>query len=123
LYFEISLLTVMGCTLVVWRFVIEVQKVLKNSHYERGFIMFHKVKSVKPYNDYSLCVKFENNIIKQYDVKNLFDLLPDFRKLKNEGLFGSVKVDTGGYGISWNDEIDLSCDELWENGINIGKEE
>ncbi len=22
-----------------------------------------------------------------------------------------------GYGISWNDEIDLSCDELWENGI------
>ena len=22
----------------------------------------------------------------------------------------------GEYGISWNDEIDLSCDELWENG-------
>lgn len=28
-----------------------------------------------------------------------------------------VKADKGGYGISWNDEIDLSCDELWEIGI------
>jgi len=33
------------------------------------------------------------------------------------GLFWNVKTDLGGYGISWNDEIDLSCDELWENGI------
>ena len=23
----------------------------------------------------------------------------------------------GGYGIIWNDDLDLSCDELWENGI------
>jgi hypothetical protein len=28
--------------------------------------------------------------------------------LKNDAFFKSVKVDTGGYGISWNDEIDLS---------------
>ena len=23
-----------------------------------------------------------------------------------------------GYGISWNDEIDLSCEELWNKGFN-----
>ena len=28
-----------------------------------------------------------------------------------------VEVDNGGYGISWNDDIDLSCDELFENGV------
>jgi len=28
----------------------------------------------------------------------------------------ALRVDTGGYGICWNDEIDLSCNELWENG-------
>ena len=28
------------------------------------------------------------------------------------------KVDVGGYGISWNDEIDLSCDELWDNDVS-----
>ena len=25
----------------------------------------------------------------------------------------------GGYGIIWNDDLDLSCDELWEHGIQI----
>ena len=37
--------------------------------------------------------------------------------LKNiDGLFDQVKVDVGGYGISWNDDLDLSCEELWING-------
>jgi len=27
-----------------------------------------------------------------------------------------VKADKHGYGISWNDEIDLSESELWLNG-------
>ena len=31
-------------------------------------------------------------------------------------MFNAVSVDPGGYGISWNDDIDLSCDELWEHG-------
>lgn len=28
-------------------------------------------------------------------------------------------VGQGGYGIVWNDELDLSCDELWENGVEV----
>lgn len=34
-------------------------------------------------------------------------------------LFSCVAVDVGGYGIVWNDELDLSCDELWENGTVV----
>lgn len=34
-------------------------------------------------------------------------------------LFAEVEVDTGGYGIVWNDELDLSCDELYENGKTV----
>ena len=30
-----------------------------------------------------------------------------------------VLVDVGGYGIIWNDELDLSCDELWDNGTTV----
>ncbi|MDO4617167.1 MAG: DUF2442 domain-containing protein [Lachnospiraceae bacterium] len=30
----------------------------------------------------------------------------------------SVSVDVGGYGIIWNDDLDLSCDELWERGTS-----
>ncbi|WP_423805896.1 DUF2442 domain-containing protein [Phascolarctobacterium succinatutens] len=42
-----------------------------------------------------------------------------FKALKYTNvLFNLVKVDVGGYGISWNDDLDLSCDELWENGYS-----
>ena len=42
-----------------------------------------------------------------------------FKLLKDESLFRSVEVDQGGYGIIWNDDLDLSCDELWENGAEV----
>ena len=43
-----------------------------------------------------------------------------FLKLKtNPEEFFSVTVDIGGYGIVWSDELDLSCDELWEHGKQI----
>ena len=80
--------------------------------------MFHHVKEVTPLTDYVLLVRFADGIEKQYDVKPLFNEIAAFKPLTYmHGLFEQVKVDTGGYGISWNDEIDLSCDELYDNGI------
>ena len=35
------------------------------------------------------------------------------------GLNRKEKVDVGGYGIRWNDTIDLSCNELYENGAIV----
>ena len=32
--------------------------------------------------------------------------------------FQQCKVDNGEFGFSWNDEIDLSSNELWENGYS-----
>jgi hypothetical protein len=40
----------------------------------------------------------------------------EFSLLSDPGLFRAVRVDPGGYGISWNDHIDLSEYELWTNG-------
>ena len=34
-------------------------------------------------------------------------------------LFSGVEVDVGGYGIVWNDDLDLSCDELFESGETV----
>ena len=80
--------------------------------------MFHHVKEVTPLTDYVLLVRFADGMEKQYDVKPLFNEIPVFKPLAYiHGLFEQVKVDTGGYGISWNDDIDLSCDELYDNGI------
>lgn len=46
--------------------------------------------------------------------------MPQFCILQeNSYLFQEVSVDMGGYGISWNDELDLDADTLWEDGILI----
>lgn len=79
--------------------------------------MFHKIKNVYPLTDYRLSVQFAEGCTKIYDVKPLFDAIPAFKELKEPHLFSEVTVDVGGYGIIWNDDLDLSCDELWENGI------
>lgn len=80
---------------------------------------FHKVNSVSPLDDYKLSVHFWNGTTKIYDVKPWFETHEIFSQLKLGALFDKVAVDGAGYGISWNDDIDLSCDELWENGIEV----
>lgn len=82
--------------------------------------MFYKVKSVKPLDNYNLLVNFCNGEIKRYNVKPLFKKWIAFQALQyTKGLFEQVKVDIGGYGIVWNDDIDLSCNELYENGVTV----
>ena len=81
--------------------------------------MFYKIKKVTPLDNMLLQVEFENGTIKNYDVKKLKERWQIFKDLENKTLFEHVKVDAGGYGIAWNSEIDLSCNEVWENGIPI----
>ena len=84
-----------------------------------GFYLFHKVKSVIALNDFKMIVIFAEGITKIYDVKPLFEKFNIFNELKENGLFYECVVDVGGYGVSWNDEIDLSCDELFINGVLV----
>ena len=82
--------------------------------------MFHKIRSVTPLPNYILSVQFCEGVTKQYDVKKLFETIPLFKTFeKTPELFYDATVDVGGYGVIWNDDIDLSCDELWENGVQI----
>ena len=81
--------------------------------------MFHKIKNVTALKDYKLSVQFSEGITKIYDVSELIKTNSMFYDLKDIELFYSVEVDVGGYGIIWNDDIDISCDELFENGKTI----
>lgn len=82
--------------------------------------MFHKVKSVAPLSNFTLSVQFSEGVTKLYDLKPLFERIPAFLYLnENPAEYDCVSVDVGGYGIVWNDELDLSCDELWENGTVV----
>lgn len=82
--------------------------------------MFHKVKAVHALPDYRLSVQFAEGVTKIYDVKPLFQKWAPFQAFQNTPeLFFGVEVDAGGYGVIWNDELDLSCNELYENGVTV----
>jgi hypothetical protein len=75
-----------------------------------------KISSVQPERDGMLRVLFDNGFQKLYDCKPLIEKF-GFQLLLNEAFFKTVRVDPGGFGISWNADIDLSEYELWTNGI------
>ena len=81
--------------------------------------MFHKIKNVAPLKDFKLSIQFAEGITKIYDMKKLIENNKIFADLKDINLFNSVEVDIGGYGVIWNDDIDISCDELFENSKKI----
>ena len=70
-----------------------------------------KIIDVKPLDDYQLELTFDNGIVKIKDMKPYLSK-GVFKKLKDKQLFNSVKIafDT----ISWNKEIDLCVDYLYE---------
>jgi len=73
------------------------------------------IKSVQPVEDMLLRVCFTNGEQRIYNCNPLL-IRPQFRLLSTPAFFNSVRVDPGGYGVSWNDDIDLSEYELWNNG-------
>ncbi len=77
-----------------------------------------KVLSVQPLEGKKLLLRFVNEVEKIYDCAKLLHL-EVFQLLNNEAFFKAVKVDAGGYGISWNDGVDLSEYELWTNGVEV----
>jgi Protein of unknown function (DUF2442) len=80
--------------------------------------MYPKIKTVKAKDNYTLEVTFSNNEIRLYDIKPLLNQDP-FSQLKQNDLFFNVEVDIGGYGISWNDFVDLSEYELYTKSTLI----
>lgn len=84
------------------------------------YCMFHKVKNVNALLDCKLSVQFCEGVTKIYNVAPLFEKHSFFLPLKDSPeLFSSVVVEQGGYSIIWNDDIDISCDELWTNDEEI----
>ena len=83
--------------------------------------MSHKIKSVRTSENMTLLAVFENGIEKAYDIRQMERLFPQFCVLKtNPELYKSVRVDVGGYGVSWNDDLDIDAEEIWENGVETG---
>ena len=79
--------------------------------------MAHRIIEVKTLDNFVVSVIFQDGVEKEYDVKQLFSVFPQFQVFETESsLFKQVTVDVGGCGISWNDELDLAAEEVWDNG-------
>ena len=76
-----------------------------------------KIIGVVPQADYGLDITFDGGIVKRLDIKPYIAEFKPFERLKNVALFNSVKVDVGGMGIVWNEQIDLSRYDAWEFGV------
>lgn len=83
--------------------------------------MAHRIITVKPMDNSVLLVGFQNGIEKTYDMHNLYPIFPQFKVFETDvNLFNQVHVDTGGYGIFWNDDLDLDAEDIWEDGVETG---
>lgn len=78
-------------------------------------ISYPRVTAVKPLPEKRLLVTFSTGETKVYDCKSLLEE-EVFRPLKDQALFQCAHADRHGYGVIWNDEIDLSESDLWLNG-------
>lgn len=76
---------------------------------------YPKVKSVTPLSGKQLFVTFTTGETRVYDCAPLLNDA-SFYSLKDDAFFKNVHVDQTGYGVVWNDYVDLSESELWING-------
>jgi hypothetical protein len=76
---------------------------------------YPRVLTVTATEGFGLVVEFSNREIRRYDFTPWL-AKGEFRLLRTPAFFKAVSVAPGGYGIEWNDDLDLSEAELWENG-------
>lgn len=84
--------------------------------------IMHKIKSVIAKDGHVISATFFDGTVKEYSVNKLFPVYPQLKELENKELFNRVQIDTGGYGVSWNDDLDLDAETIWEDGVNVGRE-
>ncbi len=77
-----------------------------------------KITAIQTGEKTQLRVTFECGTEKLYDCSKLL-ARPEFQLLNTPAFFNGVRVDPGGYGISWNDDVDISEYELWTNGKTV----
>ena len=83
--------------------------------------MFHKAVDVRFCEKTMLEVVFQDGKVKSCDMSSLFDKYPQLKALEDRELFLSGKL-MGGFGIMWNDELDIEVETIYEDGILVQKE-
>lgn len=79
----------------------------------------HPLKLVVPYSGLDLICYFKNGEVKKFNFKQVIDRYPEFKALEEGDLFYHAHVDLGGLCVSFNDELDISEETLYQKGIKF----
>ncbi len=81
----------------------------------------HRIDNVLPLEGLEILVFFRDGSIKKCDMTEYFDAHPEFRILTTKrDFFEAVKPQTGGYGVTWDVNLNISDMELNQLGTDIG---
>jgi len=83
---------------------------------------YPQIQKAKAIDDTTLIIEFTNQEVKRYDIRPLLTTSM-FSPLRQPAFFKNFKVESGGYAIVWNEEIDISEYELWRNGVTLRSED
>ena len=83
--------------------------------------MHRIITKVEPRENLILIATFADGEIVSFDVASMFEKHPIFKRLEDRNLFDGVKVDGVGYGVCWDDGLDLSSDGIYLRGEHIAK--
>ena len=86
---------------------------------KRYFENPRKIVKVKPCNDYSLILTFDNEEVKKYEMIN--ELYGIFEVLKDINKFKMVFINEVG-NIAWNIDDNVDSSIHWENQIDLCKD-
>lgn len=79
-----------------------------------------KIEDVVPLEDTKLLVFFRDGTVWKYNMKIMLSGKPRFSAiLKNEKMFRQVRVQTGGYGICWGENLFISDETLYSVGKTV----
>jgi hypothetical protein len=77
------------------------------------------ILSASAIDERRLKVEFDNREQRIYDVSKWLDS-EAFAPLNNPAFFKNVRVESGGFAVSWNDDVNLAEYEIWTNGTPVG---
>ena len=84
--------------------------------------MFYHANKVKFLEGVVVELTFQDGKIIQYDLSQLFSKYPQFKELLlNRALFENGKLDPGGYGVIWNDQLDIDATAIYYDGVLVGQ--
>ena len=79
-----------------------------------------RIEDVLPLEDYCLLVFFRDGTVKKCDMKEHFGKTQVFQiLLKKPEYFGHVQMQTGGYGVSWDVNMNVSDSTLYRIGKKV----